>query len=85
VDEIDDDLLTLIARRMELSEKMAFYKRENNISILQTKRWSEIIERAMLKGKSMGLTDEFIFSFLKSIHQESINHQAKIMNSKEVI
>jgi chorismate mutase len=82
VDEIDDDLLYLISRRMELAEKMAFYKKENNISILQTKRWTEIIDRAMVKGNKMGLTDEFIYSFLKAIHQESINHQAKIMQGK---
>jgi chorismate mutase len=44
-------------------------------------RWDEIVKRVMVKGKSKGLSQELIDTIFKAIHQESINHQMKIMNN----
>lgn len=79
IDELDDELLNLLGSRMGLSERIGEYKKRNNISILQTTRWNEILERAMQKGKVRGLSEEFITVLLKAIHQESINRQVKVM------
>ncbi len=79
IDEIDDDLLNLLGRRMKISEQIGTYKKENNIAILQTNRWDEILNRAIEKGKLKGLSDGFVESILKAIHQESINHQENVM------
>lgn len=79
IDEIDDDVLNLLARRMSISEKIGEYKKQNNIAILQTDRWSEILEKAFEKGRLKGLSDDFIENILRAIHQESINHQEKVM------
>ena len=65
---------------MKLADQIGLYKRENNVTILQTNRWNYILERAYEKGKELGLSKEFILSYFDAVHLESINHQNKIMN-----
>ncbi|MDQ6904951.1 MAG: chorismate mutase, partial [Bacteroidota bacterium] len=50
------------------------------ITILQTNRWNDILEKAYKKGEKLGLGKEFITKYFDAIHLESINHQNKIMN-----
>ncbi len=83
IDEIDEELLNLLGRRMKVSEAIGRYKKRNNIAILQTDRWSEILERAVAQGKVRGLSEEFTKVILRAIHQESINHQEKVMMGQE--
>jgi len=80
INQVDDELLVLIGRRMKLADKIGEYKRENNITILQTNRWNEILDRAYQKGEQLGLSKEFIVRYFDAVHLESINHQNKIMN-----
>ncbi len=84
IDEIDEELLNLLGARMKLAERIGEYKKRKNIAILQTTRWSEILEKGVAKGKLKGLSEEFINVFLKSVHQESINHQERVMNRENV-
>ena len=84
IDEIDNELLNLLGERMQLAESIGQYKKKNNIAILQSKRWNEILDKSIAKGEMRGLSKEFIGVILKAIHQESINHQAKVMNEKEI-
>lgn len=81
INQVDDELLTLLGQRMKLSDKIGEYKKNNNITILQTNRWNEILERAFKKGDTLGLTKEFITRYFDAVHLESIHHQNKIMNS----
>ncbi|WP_020534082.1 bifunctional 3-deoxy-7-phosphoheptulonate synthase/chorismate mutase type II [Lewinella cohaerens] len=83
IDEIDDDLLKLLGSRMKVSEKIGEYKKRNNIAILQTSRWNEILDQVMVKANAEGLSEGFVNTFLRAIHQESIDHQEKVMNSQE--
>lgn len=84
IDEIDLELLNLIARRMRVAEDIGRYKQRNNISILQTTRWNEIMEKGFEQGRARGLNDEFIERFLTAIHQESIAHQQTVMHGVAV-
>jgi chorismate mutase len=81
INQVDDELLTLLGQRMKLSDKIGEYKRDNDITILQTNRWNEILERAFQKGEQLGLTKEFITKYFDAVHLESIHHQNRIMNS----
>jgi chorismate mutase len=65
---------------MKIAETIGQYKKENNITILQSTRWDEIIKKVIVKGQSKGLSSEIIDTIFKAIHQESINHQMKVMN-----
>jgi chorismate mutase len=80
INHIDDELLVLIGQRMKIADKIGEYKRENNITILQTNRWNEILEKAFAKGSKLGLSKDFITKYFDAIHMESISHQNKIMN-----
>ncbi len=82
IDDMDDELLSLLGRRMKIADKIGDYKKRNNISILQTNRWNEILENAMTKGRSKGLSEEFVSTLLKAIHDESINHQESVMRQE---
>lgn len=85
IDELDNELLNLLARRMQIAEGIGQYKKRNNIAILQTDRWNEILKKATAKAASKGLSEAFVSVVLKAIHEESINHQSKIMNEKEEV
>jgi chorismate mutase len=81
INQLDDELMQIIGERMKISEKIGKYKKENNITILQTNRWNSILERAFKKGDKLGLSKEFITKYFDAVHMESINHQNQIMNS----
>ncbi len=82
IDNLDNELLDLYGKRMQLAESIGQYKKKNNIAILQSSRWNEILEQSMAKGRERGLSDGFVTQVLTAIHQESINHQTKVMNAK---
>ena len=82
IDEMDADLFQILTQRMKLSEQIGLHKRENNISVFQPDRWNMILEKAVERVKPLGLSEGFIVAILNAIHQESINHQVKIMNEK---
>jgi chorismate mutase len=81
INQLDDELLQLIGQRMKVADKIGQYKKDNNITILQTNRWNAILERAYERGEKLGLSQEFITKYFDAVHMESINHQNKIMNS----
>ena len=81
INNLDDELIQILAQRMKIADKIGLYKKENNITILQTARWNEIIVRAFKNGDTLGLSKEFIAKYFDAVHMESINHQKKIMDS----
>lgn len=83
IDQLDDEIMSKMAARMKISEKIGQYKKENGVTILQVARWEEIIQTRITLGKAMGLNPEFTNDLLKLIHQESIQIQTKVMNKIE--
>jgi chorismate mutase len=81
INHLDDELMQILGQRMKVAEKIGQYKKDNNITILQTARWNEILDRAFKKGEKMGLSKEFITKYFDAVHLESINHQTKVFNS----
>lgn len=81
INHIDDELIQLLGQRMRIADQIGSYKKENNITILQTNRWNSILEKAFAKGEKLNLSKEFITKYYDAVHMESINHQNKIMNS----
>lgn len=84
IDHIDNEVFNLLGHRMELADSIGQYKKRNNIAILQTTRWNEILEKTIALGQAKGLSKEFVTTVLRAIHQESINHQEAIMTSQGV-
>ena len=81
IDMIDNDLVEILGKRMILSDKIGKLKKDKNVAVLQSKRWNEILGKMILEGKDNGLSEEFVLKIFKAIHQESINHQNKILKN----
>ncbi|WP_159021743.1 bifunctional 3-deoxy-7-phosphoheptulonate synthase/chorismate mutase type II [Formosa sp. L2A11] len=79
IDVIDNQIIELLGKRMNVVDGIGTLKRQKNVSILQSKRWNEILGAMVLEGQDHGLSEEFILKMFKAIHQESINHQEKII------
>jgi chorismate mutase len=82
IDDLDNELLDVLKRRMNVAEKIGEHKKEKGVTILQSKRWKELLYSRIQHGVKNGLSEEFMSKLLKAIHQESINRQTKIMNKK---
>lgn len=82
IDQIDNELLELLATRMRTAQKIGAYKKENDITILQLDRWKEIHDARKSIGEKLGLSDKFLEVMLNAIHKESINQQNEVMNKK---
>ena len=83
IDELDEELLNVLGARMILSQRIGAYKKANNISILQTARWNEILNHSIQEGQKRGLSEDFITKYLHAVHQESISHQVSVMNQTD--
>lgn len=78
IDKLDGEMIQILSKRMEIIDEIGEYKRENDITILQMKRWAGIIEDRMSIGTHMGLDKIFLKKLLTLIHKESINRQEDI-------
>ena len=83
IDQLDDEIMSKMASRMKISEKIGQYKKENNVTILQVNRWEEIVQTRVSLGKAMGMDEGFTRDLLRLIHHESIQVQTKVMNKVE--
>src|SRR5690606_3498276 len=81
IDVIDNSIIDALGKRMKISDGIGKLKKQKNVAVLQSKRWNEILGKMILEGEEKGLSEEFILKIFKAIHQESINHQEKIINS----
>ncbi len=83
INQLDDELMQILSRRMKIADQIGRYKKNNNITILQTTRWNEVMDRAVSGGAGLGLSKEFILRYFDAVHIESINHQKRIMDGEE--
>ena len=80
IDIADTKLLEILGKRMKVSEQIGALKKSKNVSVLQNKRWKDILHKMTKEGSEIGLSEEFILKLFKAIHQESITHQGKVIN-----
>ncbi|QAA82841.1 3-deoxy-7-phosphoheptulonate synthase [Aequorivita sp. H23M31] len=80
IDLIDDQIMDMLGKRMKIVDSIGGMKKKNNVAILQVKRWNQILERMIELGGEYTLSEDFVLRIYKAIHQESINHQKKVMD-----
>lgn len=83
IDNIDREVLETLAARMAIVEKIGEYKKENNVTTYQVKRWDDIMKNRAELAKKMNLNTEFVTEIYKIIHEESIRRQTEIMKTVE--
>ena len=84
IDQIDAEILGKMAERMNVAREIGLYKKEHNMTILQVKRWEEILRTRTKLGVEQELTPEFVAKMYELIHNESIHHQTQVMNKTDV-
>lgn len=75
IDNIDDELIRLLAKRSEISSKIGIIKKEHNLTVLQLDRWNSILSNHIEKGKSLGMKEDVIKDIFEIIHKDSIDRQ----------
>ena len=81
IDDADSQILDILGNRMKVSDQIGKIKKKQNVAILQSERWKNILKKMISDGKQRGLSEDFILKIFKAIHQESINHQEKILKN----
>ncbi len=80
IDQLDDNLLEMLSERMRVSSLIGQYKKEHNMTILQTSRFDDILTKRASQAEELGLSEIFVKEVLTTIHEESIRRQDKMMN-----
>ena len=81
IDVIDNQIIDILGKRMKISDSIGTLKKQKNVAVLQSNRWNAILGNMILEGEARGLSEEFVLKMFKAIHQESINHQERIIKS----
>ena len=80
IDELDNQLMELMAKRMRVCREIGQYKKEHNMTVLQTARYSEILEKRGAQGALCGMDSQFVTKVFEQIHEESVRQQIEIIN-----
>ena len=82
IDEIDMNLIETLAKRMRICREIGTYKKEHDLTVLQSDRYDEVINKRAQEGSSLGMDSDFMAQIFESIHAESVRQQMKIMEGK---
>ena len=80
IDECDNELIQILSKRMRVAREIGTYKKEHSMTILQTGRYNEILDKRGSQGALCGMDAEFIKKVFESIHEESVRQQMEIIN-----
>ena len=80
IDECDNELMDILAKRMRVCREIGTFKKEHNMTILQTGRYNEILDKRGAQGSLCGMDPDFIKQVFELIHEESVRQQMEIIN-----
>ncbi len=80
IDEVDNQLMELLAKRMRVCREIGHFKKEHNMTVLQTSRYNEILDKRGAQGSLCGMDPMFVKTVFEAIHEESVRQQMEIVN-----
>ncbi len=80
IDDIDNQLIEILAKRMRICREIGQYKKEHNMTVLQAQRYDEILNKRGVQCSMCGMSSDFAVHIFKNIHEESVRQQIEIMN-----
>ena len=80
IDELDNQIMDILAKRMRVCREIGQYKKEHNMTVLQTSRYNEILSKRGAQGALTGMSPDFVAHVFESIHEESVRQQIEIIN-----
>jgi len=80
IDDLDNQLMELLSKRMRVCRQIGQYKKEHNMTVFQASRYNEILEKRGAQGALCGMSPEFVATVFESVHEESVRQQMEIIN-----
>ncbi len=80
IDELDNQIMDILAKRMRVCREIGHYKKEHNMTVLQAARYTEILSKRGVQGSLCGMGPDFVAKVFESIHEESVRQQIEIIN-----
>ncbi|MDE6179235.1 MAG: bifunctional 3-deoxy-7-phosphoheptulonate synthase/chorismate mutase type II [Duncaniella sp.] len=78
IDQLDNDLLEILAKRMNVSREIGRYKMEHNMPVVQAGRYGDIMTSRILAARAQGMSEDFMRAVLSAIHEESVRIQVEL-------
>ncbi len=82
IDQIDNELLETLSKRMRVSREIGLYKKEHRMPVVQANRYNDIIATRIKAAQEMGIDPEAMRTILLAIHEESVRQQVEILNQR---
>lgn len=82
IDRLDNELLEVLSKRMEVSRDIGQYKKEHRIPVLQAARYDTIMNSRVKTAQEMGMSGDFMRIVLSAIHEESVRQQIEVFNDR---
>ena len=80
IDELDNTIMEVLAKRMRICRDIGQYKKEHNMTVLQASRYNEILDKRGAQGALFGMSPEFVKEIFEAIHEESVRQQMEVIN-----
>ena len=81
IDEIDNELLEALSKRMRVSREIGQYKKEHRMPVLQTNRYDTVLNSRAKSAEELGMSGEFARVVYQAIHEESVRQQIEVLNN----
>ena len=78
IDQLDNELIEVLAKRMNISREIGEYKKNHNMPIVQAGRYGDIMNTRVMAARQMGMSEEFMRTILSTIHEESVRIQVEL-------
>ncbi|HIT15997.1 MAG TPA: bifunctional 3-deoxy-7-phosphoheptulonate synthase/chorismate mutase type II [Candidatus Avimuribaculum pullicola] len=82
IDQIDNDLIEILAKRMRVSREIGQYKKDHSMQIVHTNRYDDILKSRVKLAEEMGMSGNFMKTVIEAIHEESVRQQIEVLNNR---
>lgn len=82
IDQIDNDLLEALSKRMRISREIGQYKKEHSMPVVQTERYDDILNSRAAAAEELGMNGDFMKTVYQAIHEESVRQQIEVLNNR---
>jgi len=84
IDDCDNQLIDILKKRMEICEKIGLYKKRQDLPVVHTSRYDNVLKTRKEQASKLGLSEKFITKVMSAIHEEAVRIQLDILNNNEL-
>lgn len=77
IDSIDEELLTILAKRMEVVRAVGRYKKTHGLELRDEERLQALLNGQLERAASLDLSKEFVAELYELIHKYALETEAE--------